>query len=93
MKQNFFQNCTLRFTYNFGGVGVLFKNNSYHYYFRVFISICQNKALKKIQGDSENFKKDKTGRSVWQLEKSTNSPQVYRRNSKNHKALIRTWLF
>lgn len=52
MKQNFFQNCTLRFICFFfcgvGGEGVLFKNNSCHYYFRLFTSICQNKALKEI---------------------------------------------
>lgn len=51
MKQNFFQNCTLRFICFFfwggeGETGVLFKNNSY--YFRLFTSICQNKALKEI---------------------------------------------
>lgn len=51
MKQNFFQNCTLRFICFFfwgGGDGVLFKNNSCHYYFILFTFICQNKTLKEI---------------------------------------------
>lgn len=49
MKQNFFHNCTLRFIcFLLGGEGVLFKNNSCHYYFRLFTSICQNKTMKEI---------------------------------------------